>query len=163
CVSKRVSPGSTGKSATVRSPTPIARSSSEMSPATRSCPPPASSRTAERKRRRTGTSRSPIGSQGFRTTVRRTEPPVRTRPTTADGVTDQARRVVDIELRHDPGPVILRGLDAHAPEPSDLFRCLSLHHQLQDLALAWTQRIGRNLSLRQVRLDHGPGDARAQV
>src|SRR5437870_703395 len=51
--------------------------------------------------------------------------------TTADGVTDQARRVVDIELRHDPGPVILRGLDAHAPEPSDLFRCLSLHHQLQ--------------------------------
>ncbi len=83
--------------------------------------------------------------------------------TTADGVTDQARRVVDIELRHDPGPVILRGLDAHAPEPSDLFRCLSLHHQLQDLALAWTQRIGRNLSLRQVRLDHGPGDARAQV
>src|SRR6266480_5246988 len=51
--------------------------------------------------------------------------------TTADGVTDQARRVVDIELRHDPGPVILRGLDAYAPEPSDLFRCLSLHHQLK--------------------------------
>src|SRR3989442_6042867 len=55
--------------------------------------------------------------------------------TTADGVTDQARRVVDIELRHDPGSVILRALDANAPEPSDLLRCPYLRPPLHDLAL----------------------------
>src|SRR5262249_25416243 len=81
----------------------------------------------------------------------------------ADGVADQTRRLVDVEPRHDPGPVILSRLDAHPQEPSDLLRRLSLRHELQDLMLSGTQRIGWKLSLRQVRLDHSPRDARAQV
>src|SRR5262249_32308100 len=46
----------------------------------------------------------------------------------ANGVADQARGLVNIELGHDPGPVILGGFDAHSQEPGSLLRRLAFRH-----------------------------------
>src|SRR5439155_79738 len=82
---------------------------------------------------------------------------------TPNRVTDEARRLVDLELLHDPGPVGLRGLHADPEELGDLLGRLAFGHQLQHLPLARGERVGRYVRLGQVGLDHGLRDARAQV
>ena len=71
----------------------------------------------------------------------------------ADGVTDEARRLVDLQLRHDPRPVGLSGLGADAEELRDLLGRPAFGHELQNLALAIRQRVAGKLRLVQRRLD----------
>src|ERR1700730_8334500 len=55
----------------------------------------------------------------------------------------EARQVMDIEAAHDLCPVCLNGLDAEAQQLRNRFARVSFCHQLQDLALTWSERVER--------------------
>src|SRR6185436_17232878 len=82
--------------------------------------------------------------------------------TLADRVADDAGGVRRVELLHDVRAMGLRGLHADPEQLGDFLRGLPGRDQLQDLALTRRERIGGQLGLREVRLDHRPRDARAQ-
>src|SRR5262245_47923518 len=81
----------------------------------------------------------------------------------ADRVADEARRLVDPELAHQPGAMELRRLDADAQDLRDLLRRLALRDQLEDLLLARGQRLLGSAPPAQRGLDDRAGDPRAQV
>ncbi len=58
----------------------------------------------------------------------------------ADRVADQARRVVDVELGHQPGTVRVHGLRGDAERARDLAIGVPLGDELQDLSLAIRER-----------------------
>src|SRR5262249_57173810 len=80
-----------------------------------------------------------------------------------DGVGDQARRVVNVELVHEVSSVRLGGLDADAEEPGDFFRGPTFGHELQDLPLARGEMIGWRRAPAQVRIDGGLTHARTEA
>src|SRR5207302_11409843 len=90
-------------------------------------------------------------------------PPLGANQPLPDGVADQPGRLVDVELGHDPYAVRLGRLHAHAEEGGDLLGRLPFRDELEDLMLSRRQWVGREVSLCQVRLDHGLRYAGAQV
>src|SRR5207249_2914604 len=83
--------------------------------------------------------------------------------TLTDRVANDAGGVGRVELLHDVRPVRLGGLHADAERLGDFLRGLAGRDQLQHFPLTRRERIGRQLRLRQIRLDDRPRDARAQV
>src|SRR6185436_15019866 len=82
---------------------------------------------------------------------------------TADRVTHESGRLVNLELSHELGAVRLGRLHAQAEHHGDFLRRLALGDELEHLAFARRQRIGRHRGTRQVRFDERARDARAQV
>src|ERR1700730_16455375 len=62
----------------------------------------------------------------------------------ADRVAHQARRLVDVELPHQPGSMRLGRLGADPEQPGDLFRGLPLADELEDLALSRSEQLSRD-------------------
>src|SRR5262245_5885496 len=67
----------------------------------------------------------------------------------ANRVTNEPGGLVDIGLLHDARSVRLRGLEADPEQLGDFFGRLPLGDELQNLALARRQRVGRHIGLGQ--------------
>jgi hypothetical protein len=63
----------------------------------------------------------------------------------ADGVANEPRRLVDVELAHDGRAVRIGRLHADTEDLGDLLRRLALGDELQDFALALAEPIGTGL------------------
>src|SRR2546426_10274414 len=81
----------------------------------------------------------------------------------ANGVSDERRRLMDVQLVHQTRAVRLGRLDADAKNRGDLLRTAPFRHELQDFAFAIVQRIRLQLLAAQKRTDHDAADARAEI
>src|SRR5437764_13885555 len=80
-----------------------------------------------------------------------------------DGIAHQRRRLVDVELVHQPRPVRLGGLRADPQQSRYVLGRLPFADHLQHLAFARRERIECRLGLGKVRLDDRSRHLRAQI
>src|SRR5439155_1226012 len=73
------------------------------------------------------------------------------------------RRVMNLELVHEVGPMRLGGLDPDAEDVGDLLRGLAFGHELQDLALARGEMVDRRGRSAQVGIDDGLPHAGTEI
>jgi hypothetical protein len=80
----------------------------------------------------------------------------------ADRVTHQTRRFMDVELAHQPRSMGLGGLRADSQNFCNVLGRVAFDH-LKNLSFSWRERIRRQVRLGEIRLDHCAGDIRAQI
>src|SRR5205807_5877392 len=79
-----------------------------------------------------------------------------------DRVADEARRLVDVELAHQPGPMRFGGLRADPQHLAYFLGGLALADQLKDLPLARGEQVRRIIRLGEVRIHHRARDDRSE-
>src|SRR5205823_6443142 len=70
-----------------------------------------------------------------------------------DGITDQTGRFMNVEFRHNPGSMGLRGFCADTQNHTNLFCSFPFGNELEYLTLSTTQRLGRHVGFGQIGLD----------
>src|SRR6266566_3980088 len=90
-------------------------------------------------------------------------PNLRLNHAATDRVADEPRRVVDLELPHDAGPVRLGRLGADAQSLSDLLGRLAFRDELKDLAFTLRQRIFRQRLASEVGVYDDARDCRGEI